>query len=68
MSDKNEIVTKFGFTKAELIEYRTLMQIPDIDQSAEQACPSTQVYKLVEQLLAYCKLELMGKTIRRTSY
>ena len=35
MSDKNEIVTKFGFTKAELIEYRTLMQIPDIDENGE---------------------------------
>lgn len=35
MSDKKETVTKFGFTKAELIEYRTLMQIPDIDENGE---------------------------------
>lgn len=35
MNDKNENITKFGFTEKELLDYRNLMQIPDNDENGE---------------------------------
>lgn len=34
-NDKNEKITKFGFTEKELLDYRNLMQIPDNDENGE---------------------------------
>ena len=52
-------IVKYLFEKCDVkqaIQWAKQLEELHIDQSAEQACPSTQVYKLVEQLLAYCKI------------
>lgn len=52
-------VVKYLFEKCDVkqaIQWAKQLEELHIDQSAEQACPSTQVYKLVEQFLAYCKI------------
>jgi sugar/nucleoside kinase (ribokinase family) len=56
---KDSKVVKYLFEKCDVkqaIGWAKQLEELHIDQKAEQACPSTQVYKLVEQLLAYCKI------------
>lgn len=56
---KDSKVVKYLFEKCDVkqaIQWAKQLEELHIDQSAEQTCPSTQVYKLVEQLLAYCKI------------
>lgn len=58
--EKNDIkVVKYLFEKRDVkqaIQWAKQLELLHIDHNAAQSCPSTQVYKLVEQLMVYCKI------------